>query len=120
VLNAMWVDGRRQGGSARGVGRALLEEVKYAESGQLTTATLGDSPLPRAADFPPFELDRTVTPTPRNPLGAKGIGEAGTIGSTPAIMNAVVDALSPFGLTHLDTPATPEKIWQVIHTSTPT
>ena len=87
----------------------------YDESGQLTTSTLGDYALPRAVDFPYFELDMTETPTPRNPLGAKGIGEAGTIGSTPAIVNAVVDALSPFGVTNLDMPARPEKIWRLMN-----
>ncbi len=115
VLNPMMVDGQRHGGIAQGVGQALFEEVVYdAESGQLATSTLGDYPLPRAADFPEFELDRTVTPTPRNPLGAKGIGEAGTIGSTPAIVNAVVDALSHLGVTNLDMPARPERIWRVL------
>ena len=83
----------------------------------MTTSTLGDYALPRAADFPIFELDRTVTPTPRNPLGAKGIGEAGTIGSTPAIVNAVVDALAPFGVKHLDMPTTPEKVWRAMHSN---
>jgi CO/xanthine dehydrogenase Mo-binding subunit len=112
VLNPMMVDGQRHGGIAQGVGQALFEEVQYDESGQLMTSTLGDYALPRAGDFPYFELDMTVTPTPRNPLGAKGIGEAGTIGSTPAIVNAVVDALAPFGINNLDMPATPEKIWR--------
>ena len=83
VLNPMMVDGQRHGGIAQGVGQALFEEVQYDTEGQLMTSTLGDYALPRAVDFPMFELDRTVTPTPRNPLGAKGIGEAGTIGSTP-------------------------------------
>src|SRR5438445_8891186 len=115
VLNPMMVDGQRHGGIAQGVGQALFEEVLYDESGQLTTSTLGDYALPRAVDFPYFELDMTETPTPRNPLGAKGIGEAGTIGSTPAIVNAVVDALSPFGVTNLDMPARPEKIWRLMN-----
>jgi carbon-monoxide dehydrogenase large subunit len=115
VLNPLIVDGQRHGGIAQGVGQALLEEVQYDDAGQMTTSTLGDYALPRAADFPLFELDRTVTPTPRNPLGAKGIGEAGTIGSTPAIVNAVVDALAPFGVTHLDMPTTPERVWRAIH-----
>ncbi len=115
VLNPMMVDGQRHGGIAQGVGQALFEEVLYDESGQLTTSTLGDYALPRAADFPYFELEMTETPTPRNPLGAKGIGEAGTIGSTPAIINAVVDALSPFGVTNLDMPARPEKIWRLMN-----
>jgi carbon-monoxide dehydrogenase large subunit len=115
VLNPMMVDGQRHGGIAQGVGQALFEEVHYDETGQLVSATLGDYPLPRAADFPEFELDRTVTPTPRNPLGAKGIGEAGTIGSTPAVVNAVVDALAPFGVTNLDMPTTPEKVWRALN-----
>ena len=114
VLNPMMVDGQRHGGIAQGVGQALFEEARYDESGQLTTSTLGDYPLPRAADFPEFELDRTVTPTPRNPLGAKGIGEAGTIGSTPAIVNAVVDALSHLGVNHVDMPTRPERIWRIL------
>jgi carbon-monoxide dehydrogenase large subunit len=79
------------------------------------TSTLGDYALPRAADFPWFELDRTTTPTPRNPLGAKGIGEAGTIGSTPAVVNAVIDALAPLGVIEVDMPATPERIWRAIN-----
>jgi aerobic carbon-monoxide dehydrogenase large subunit len=119
VLNPMMVDGQRHGGIAQGVGQALFEEVRYDESGQLMTSTLGDYALPRAVDFPLFELDMTETPTPRNPLGAKGIGEAGTIGSTPAVVNAVVDALSAFGVNHVDMPATPEKIWRVLQANSP-
>lgn len=115
VLNPMMVDGQRHGGIAQGVGQALYEEVLYDESGQLMTSTLGDYALPRAGDFPYFELDMTETPTPRNPLGAKGIGEAGTIGSTPAIVNAVVDALSHLGVTHVDMPLRPERVWRVLH-----
>jgi carbon-monoxide dehydrogenase large subunit len=115
VLNPMMVDGQRHGGIAQGVGQALFEEVLYDSGGQLVTSTLGDYALPRAIDFPEFELDRTVTPTSRNPLGAKGIGEAGTIGSTPAIVNAVVDALSHLGVTHVDMPTKPEKIWRILH-----
>ncbi|MBV9896341.1 MAG: xanthine dehydrogenase family protein molybdopterin-binding subunit [Chloroflexi bacterium] len=114
VLNPMMVDGQRHGGIAQGVGQALFEEVQYDETGQPITSTLGDYALPRAADFPVFELDRTVTPTPRNPLGAKGIGEAGTIGSTPAIANAVVDALAHLGVSHVDMPMRPEKVWRVL------
>lgn len=114
VLNPLILDGQRHGGIAQGVGQALFEEVVYDDMGQPTTSTLGDYALPRAADFPEFELDRTVTLTPRNPLGAKGIGEAGTIGSTPAIANAVVDALSHLGVTHVDMPMRPEKIWRAL------
>jgi aerobic carbon-monoxide dehydrogenase large subunit len=115
VLNPMIVDGQRHGGIAQGVGQALLEEVLYDESGQMTTSTLGDYALPRAVDFPYFELDRTVTPTPRNPLGAKGIGESGTTGGTAAVWNAVVDALAPYDVMHLDMPFTPERVWRAIH-----
>jgi carbon-monoxide dehydrogenase large subunit len=116
VLNPLVLDGQRHGGIAQGAGQALFEQVLYEEeSGQLLTSTFGDYPLPRAVDLPWYELDRTETPTPRNPLGVKGIGEAGTIGSTPAIVNAVVDALAPFGVRHLDMPTTPERIWRAMH-----
>ena len=120
VLNPMMVDGQRHGGIAQGVGQALFEEVLYDESGQLMTSTLGDYALPRAGDFPIFELDMTETLTPRNPLGAKGIGEAGTIGSTPAIVNAVVDALSHLGVSHLDMPMRPERVWRTIQSANST
>jgi carbon-monoxide dehydrogenase large subunit len=87
--------------------------VVYDENGQLLTGSLMDYALPRAADLPRLQLARTETPTPVNPLGIKGIGEAGTIGSTPAVVSAVVDALSPFGVTHIDMPLTPQKIWSL-------
>jgi carbon-monoxide dehydrogenase large subunit len=90
-----------------------LEEVVYDENGQLLTSSLMDYALPRALDVPRLDLARTETPTPVNPLGVKGVGEAGTIGSTPAIVNAVVDALTPLGITHIDMPLKPEKIWQL-------
>ena len=120
VLNPMMVDGQRHGGIAQGVGQALYEEALYDESGQMMTSTLGDYALPRAGDFPYFELNMTETPTPRNPLGAKGIGEAGTIGSTPAIVNAVVDALSHLGVTHVDMPLRPERVWRALHSTNST
>jgi carbon-monoxide dehydrogenase large subunit len=113
VINPLLVDGQIQGGIAQGLGQALYEEVVYDENGQLVTGSLMDYALPRAADLPRFDLARTETPTPVNPLGAKGVGEAGTIGSTPAIVNAVVDALAPFGVTHIDMPLKPEKIWRL-------
>ena len=109
------VDGQVHGGLAQGIAQALLEEVVYSEEGQLLTGTLMDYAIPKAAQFPTFVTDSTVTHTPHNPLGAKGIGEAATIGSTPAIANAVMDALKPLGVHHLDMPLTPEKIWQAIH-----
>jgi aerobic carbon-monoxide dehydrogenase large subunit len=111
VINPLLVDGQIQGGIVQGMGQALFEEVIYDENGQLLTGNLMNYALPRAADLPRLNLSRTETPTSVNPLGIKGIGEAGTIGSTPAIVSAVVDALAPFGVTHIDMPLTPQKIW---------
>jgi carbon-monoxide dehydrogenase large subunit len=113
VINPLLVDGQVQGGIVQGLGQALYEEVVYDENGQLLTGSLMDYALPRAADLPRLTLARTETPTPVNPLGIKGIGEAGTIGSTPAVVSAVVDALAPFGVTHIDMPLTPQKIWRL-------
>ena len=113
VINPLLVDGQVQGGIAQGVGQARYEEIVYDENGQLITGSLMDYALPRAADLPRFKLARTETPTPVNPLGIKGIGEAGTIGSTPAMVSAVVDALAPFGVTHVDMPLTPQKVWRL-------
>ncbi|MEP7347496.1 MAG: molybdopterin cofactor-binding domain-containing protein, partial [Gemmatimonadaceae bacterium] len=115
VINPMIVDGQIHGGIAQGVGQALWEGAAYDDGGQLLSGSMMTYTLPRASDFPMYELDRTVTPTPVNPLGVKGVGEAGTIASTPAIANAVIDALSAFGITHLDMPLTPGKVWQAIH-----
>ncbi|HXV83037.1 MAG TPA: xanthine dehydrogenase family protein molybdopterin-binding subunit [Candidatus Binatia bacterium] len=111
VINPLLVDGQIQGGIVQGVGQALFEEVIYDENGHILTGSLMDYALPRAADLPRLNLARTETPTPVNPLGIKGIGEAGSIGSTPAVVNAVVDALAPFGVEHIDMPLTPQKIW---------
>lgn len=116
VINPLLVDGQVQGGIVQGLGQALYEEVVYDENGQLITGSLMDYALPRAGDLPRLELARTETPTPVNPLGVKGVGEAGTIGSTPAVVNAVVDALAPFGVTHIDMPLKPEKIWRLCQT----
>ena len=113
VINPLLVDGQIQGGIVQGLGQALYEEVVYDEHGQLLTGSLMDYALPRAADLPRLNLTRTETPTPVNPLGINGIGEAGTIGATPAVANAVVDALAPFGVTHIDMPLTPQKIWRL-------
>ena len=114
VINPMIVDGQVHGGLAQGIAQALFEEVVYDEDGQLLTGTLLDYAVPRAAHLPNFELDHTVTPTDVNPLGVKGVGEAGTIGSTPAVVNAVMDALAPFGITHIDMPLKPERVWNAI------
>ncbi len=115
VINPLIVDGQRHGGLAQGIGQALFEEVTYGEDGQLLTGTLAEYVLPRADDLIDFTLDRTETPTSLNPLGAKGVGELSTISSPAAIMNAVVDALAPVGVTHVDMPATPEKLWRALH-----
>jgi aerobic carbon-monoxide dehydrogenase large subunit len=113
VINPLLVDGQIQGGIVQGMGQALFEEVIYDEHGQLLTGNLMNYALPRAANLPRLNLTRTETPTSVNPLGVKGIGEAGTIGSTPAVVSAVIDALAPFGVTHIDMPLTPQKIWSV-------
>ena len=115
LINPLIVEGQIHGGLAQGIGQAMVEEVAYAADGQPLTASFMDYALPRASDFPRFELDSTVTPTPINPLGAKGVGEAGTIGSTPCIVNAAVDALSGRGVRHLDMMLRPEKLWRIIH-----
>ncbi len=115
VINPLIVEGQVHGGLAQGIGQAMFEEVVYGPDGQLLTGSFMDYAMPRATDFPWFELDRTVTPTPVNPLGAKGVGEAGTLGSTPAVVNAAVDALSEFGVKHIEMPLRPEKLWQIIH-----
>jgi carbon-monoxide dehydrogenase large subunit len=113
-INPMLVHGQVHGGICQSFGQALYEEVVYDENGQLITGTLMDYALPRASMLPHFELDSTETPSPVNPLGAKGVGEAGTIGSTPAVVSAIVDALSPFGIRHIDMPIKPETVWQII------
>jgi carbon-monoxide dehydrogenase large subunit len=111
----MIVEGQVHGGLAQGIGQALIEEVVYDEDGQLITGSFMDYAIARATDFPWFEMDRTTTPTPVNVLGAKGIGEAGTLGSTPCIVNAAVDALSPYGVKHVDMMLRPEKLWALIN-----
>lgn len=115
IINPMIVAGQIHGGIAQGVAQALFEEVVYDDNGQLLTGTLMDYAVPRAEHLPNFELDHTSTPTDVNPLGVKGVGEAGTIASTPAVVNAVLDALQPLGVTHLDMPLKPEKIWTAIN-----
>jgi len=114
-INPMVVDGQLHGGIAQGIGQALLEEGVYDAEGQLKTGTLVDYLIPSAADLPRFELAATVTPSPVNPLGVKGVGEAGTIASSAAVVNAIVDALAPFGVTDIPMPVTPQKVWQLMH-----
>lgn len=115
VINPMIVEGQVVGGIAQGVGQALWEHGVYDENGQLLSGSLMDYAMPRADRFPMIESSRVETPSPHNPLGVKGIGEMGTIASTPAIANAVMDALAPFGVKHIDLPLTPEKIYRAIH-----
>ena len=113
-VNPLLVEGQVQGGIAHSIGQALFERTVYDENGQLLTGEFMDYAMPRAKDIPEYLMDSTVTPSPSNTMGIKGVGEAGTIGATPAIANAVMDALSPLGIRHLDLPLTPEKIWRAI------
>lgn len=114
VINPMIVDGQIHGGLAQGIGQALHEGAIYDDFGQLVNASYMDYTMPRADDFPSFEIDRIETPCPHNPLGVKGAGEAGAIGSTPAVVNAVMDALRPHGIKNLEMPLTPERVWQAM------
>lgn len=114
VLNPMLVEGQQHGGAAAGISQALYEEVRFDTEGNPLTSTFADYAIPSAAEFPNFEVHSTETPTPLNPLGAKGIGEAATIGATPAVQNAVIDALAHLGVRHLDLPCTPERVWRAV------
>jgi len=115
ILNPVLAEGQRHGGIAQGVAQALLEEVRFDADGNPLTSTLVDYAAITAPELPSFELVASETPTSINPLGAKGIGEAGTIGSTPAVLNAVIDAVSHLGVRHIDMPATPERVWAAIN-----
>ncbi len=117
IMNPLMVEGQVHGGIAQGVAQALYEEVAFDEDGNNVTGSLASYAMPSAGDLPMYETERTQTPTPRNPLGAKGIGEAGTIGSTPAVWNAVVDAVSHLGVRNIDMPATPQRVWQAINSA---
>ena len=117
VINPLIVDGMVHGGAAQGVGQALQEEAIYDGTGQLLTGSMMDYAVPRASDMPMYELDRTVTPSPVNPMGVKGAGETATIAGSPAVINAVVDALEPYGVKHIDMPAKAEKVWRIIRDS---
>jgi len=115
ILNPMLVAGQQHGGIAQGAAQALYEWMQYDEDGNPLTSNLLDYAMPSAAELCSFEVSNTETPSPRNPLGAKGIGESGTIGSTPAIHNAVIDAVRHLGVTHIDMPCTAQRVWQAIH-----
>ncbi len=119
ILNPMLVRGQVHGGITQGAAQALYEQVLYDEDGNPRTANFADYCLPGPTEVPAYETAHTETPTPLNPLGAKGIGESGTIGSLPAVQSAVIDALSPLGIRHLDMPYTPEKVWRAITESAP-
>jgi carbon-monoxide dehydrogenase large subunit len=113
-VNPLIVEGQVHGGIAQGVAQALFEGAVYDEDGNLKNPTFMDYLVPSAAELPSFTLDHTTTPSPTNPIGAKGVGEAGTIASTPAVMNAIADALSPYGITDIEMPATPQRVWEAI------
>ena len=114
VINPMIVEGQVHGGLAFGIAEALYEEAVYDEQANLLTSSMHSYRIPSAAELPPFVTDRTVTPSTTNPLGVKGVGETGTIGAPPAVVNAVIDALQPLGVTHIDKPVTPERVWRAI------
>ena len=117
VVNPLIVEGQVHGGLAQGIAQALYEEAVFDDDGNLTTGTMADYLVPSAADLVSFVSDRTETPATSNPLGVKGVGEAGTIASTPAVINAVIDALRPLGVTEVEMPASPERVWRAIQTA---
>jgi len=119
VLNPLLADGQRHGGIAQGAAQALLEEVVYDADGNPLTASFADYPIVSATELPSFELASMETPTSYNPLGAKGIGEAGTIGATPAVQSAIIDAVAHLGVRHIDMPATPMRVWRAIQAAGP-
>jgi carbon-monoxide dehydrogenase large subunit len=117
IINPVIVEGQIHGGLAQGIAQALYEEAVHDEEGNLITGSLVDYLVPAAPDLPHFDTGRTETPATSNPLGVKGVGEAGTIASTPAVINAVVDALRPYGIDNIDMPATPERVWRALQGS---
>jgi carbon-monoxide dehydrogenase large subunit len=114
MVNPMLVKGQIHGGVVQGLGQGLFELLAYDATGQLLAGSFMDYAMPRADDVPFFEVDSHEVPTKVNPLGAKGVGEAGTVGALPALLNAVSDALAPLGVRHLDMPVTPERVWRAI------
>jgi carbon-monoxide dehydrogenase large subunit len=114
IMNPLLLEGQVHGGLASGIAQALMEEIRYDDDGNPLTANFSDYSIISASELPSFEVHEMVTPTPRNALGAKGIGESGTIGSTPAVQNAVADALAPLGIRHVDMPFSPERVWRAI------
>jgi carbon-monoxide dehydrogenase large subunit len=114
LINPLLADGQIHGGLAQGAAQALFEEVRYDEDGNPQTATFADYAVPAASEIPSFERIELVTPTPLNDLGAKGIGESGSVGATPAVQNAVVDAVGHLGVRHIDMPCSPQRVWEAI------
>ena len=114
LINPMIVEGQVHGGLAQGIGQALLEGAVYDSTGQLVTASFMDYPMPRAADLPPLSVHHHVVPCTTNPLGAKGAGESGVAGALPSAVNAVLDSLASRGVTHLDLPMTPARVWSAL------
>jgi carbon-monoxide dehydrogenase large subunit len=114
AINPMLIEGQVHGGIVHGIGQALYERVHYDEEGQLVTGTFVDYALPTAAELPSFETDRTETPSPVNSLGVKGVGEAGTIAASAAVTNAVIDALRPLGVSYINMPLSPSRVWEAI------
>ena len=119
VINPLLAEGQVHGGLLGGIAQVLFEEICYDEDGNLLTSTFADYAMPSAADVPSFETGHTVTPTPHNPLGAKGLGEAGTTGSIGAVHNAVVDAVAHLGVRHIELPLTPCTVWSAIQAARP-
>src|SRR5436305_3830848 len=117
AINPLLIEGQVHGGIVHAIGQALYERVAYDEDGQLVTGTFVDYALPTAAELPSFETDRTVTPSPVNSLGAKGVGEAGTIAASAAVTNAVIDALRPLGVNYINMPRTPMRVWEEIQSA---
>jgi carbon-monoxide dehydrogenase large subunit len=117
VINPVLAEGQRHGGIAQGAAQAFLEEFIYDADGNPLTASFADYPFLSATEVPSFELADMATPTSYNPLGAKGIGEAGTIGSTPAVQNAIIDALAHLGVRHIDMPASPQRVWLALRSA---
>jgi carbon-monoxide dehydrogenase large subunit len=115
MMNPLMVEGQVHGGIAQGVAQALYEEIAFDEDGNNVTGSLASYAMPSASDLPLYETERTQTPSPRNPLGAKGIGEAGAIGATPAVWNAVIDAVAHLGVKNIDMPTTPQRVWEAIN-----
>jgi aerobic carbon-monoxide dehydrogenase large subunit len=114
IINPLLVEGQVHGGAAQGIGQALMEAMVHGVGGEPRVSGFGEYAMPRAADLPAFETGHTEVPTKLNPLGAKGVGEGATIGATPAVVNAVLDALAPLGVTEVPMPMTPMRVWQAI------